>query len=159
MRRSQGVFQLGLDATDAREQACLIADGRVVVILRDPDGTERPLPEVLGAAVQSVAEGLAEGQAVMISGADNLVSPAAAAQMLGVSRPMVGRWIAEGLLADVPVGTHHRIPMTSVIALRNERADAGYRAMAVVERAEMDPEAAARVAAAKARARKRIAER
>ncbi|MHB1710814.1 MAG: helix-turn-helix domain-containing protein [Acidimicrobiales bacterium] len=159
MRHPQGVFRLDPNAEEDRRQARLVSEGAVVVLVRTSDGVERQLSDVLGAAVQSVAEGLVEGHSVLISCADEAVSPATAAQMLGVSRPMVGRWLSEGLLADVPVGSHHRIPVASIVALRNAREDAGSQAMAVVDAAKTIPETAARVDAVRSRARKRIAAR
>lgn len=87
------------------------------------------------------------------------VSPREAAQLLGVSRPMVMRWIDEGLLADVPKGAHHRIPTDSVLELKASRAEAGRLAVAEVADASTNPAAARRVASARARAQARMAQR
>jgi excisionase family DNA binding protein len=91
--------------------------------------------------------------------APETVSPREAAELLGVSRPMVVRWIDEGLLADVPKGAHHRIPMESVLALKAVRAEAGRAAVAEVVESSTDPAAARRVASARSRAEDRIANR
>lgn len=48
-------------------------------------------------------------------------SPAAAAKLLGVSRPMVSKWIRDGRLPDNRVGSHHRIPRDAVLELKRER--------------------------------------
>jgi excisionase family DNA binding protein len=93
-----------------------------------------------------------------VAESSDTVTPTTAAEMLGVSRPIVTRWIAEGLLPDVPVGSHHRIPVASVVFLRDARARAGYRAIDAMK-AESDPNAATRVSAARERARGRIATR
>lgn len=87
------------------------------------------------------------------------VSPQEAAHLLGVSRPMVMRWIDEGLLADVPKGAHHRIPLESVLGLKAARAEAGRRAVAAVADASTTASAARRVAPARRRAAARVAER
>ena len=87
------------------------------------------------------------------------VSPREAADLLGVSRPMVVRWIDDGLLADVPKGAHHRIPIESVFDLKESRAKAGRLAVAEVARAQTDAAAARRTAPARARAEARIAKR
>lgn len=114
---------------------------------------------------------LADGQVVSLSESaarlvaavlddDAKVSPEEAARLLGVSRPMVVRWIDEGLLVDEPVGTHHRIPVSSVLVLRDERREAGRAALELVAAADKGDEAAlARVRAAEKRARVRIARR
>ncbi|ACZ29882.1 DNA binding domain protein, excisionase family [Xylanimonas cellulosilytica DSM 15894] len=51
------------------------------------------------------------------------VAPTKAAELLGVSRPHVRRLMDEGTLPFRMVGTHHRIPLEAVTALREaERA-------------------------------------
>ncbi len=91
---------------------------------------------------------------------DDDLSPAEAARFLGVSRPMVMRWIGEGSLADRPVGTHHRIPRTSVVALSERRAAAGRAVTNLREAAETGhAEAVERVNAARQRAAARVAAR
>lgn len=63
---------------------------------------------------------------------DETVSPEKAAALPGVSRPMVVRWINEGLLDDRRTGSHHKIPLTSVWALKSTGAHAGRAAVAAV---------------------------
>lgn len=87
------------------------------------------------------------------------VSPNDAAELLGVSRPMVIRWLTAGLLADCPKGTHHRIPLASVMELKRARAEAGREALAVVAGRADDPAAARNAALARQRAAGRIARR
>lgn len=114
-----------------------LADGRVV-----------PLSESAARLVAAVLDD------------DAKVSPEEAARLLGVSRPMVVRWIDEGLLVDEPVGTHHRIPVSSVLVLRDARRDAGRVALELVAAAEKgDDVALARLRAAERRANARIARR
>lgn len=87
------------------------------------------------------------------------VSPQDAAFLLGVSRPMVVRWIREGLLEDRKTGSHHRIPLTSVHALQEQRAEAGRAAVESLREAKADSSAARRTAPARNRAQARIARR
>jgi len=129
------------------------------VVIRGPDGAEAHVPEVLGRVIRTAAASLAEGRAVVVAESGASVSPAEAARMLAVSRPMVTKWIADGLLADAPVGTHHRVPVESVLALAAARGRAGYQAMRLLEVAEKEPEVAARVDAARQRVRDRVAAR
>ena len=158
MRQAKSeVFRIDAEAHDAQDKAALVAEGRASLLMKTPDGALAPLPEELGRALVAVAAGLASGLAVVVTESSTAVTPATAAEMLGVSRPMVTRWIAEGLLADVPVGSHHRIPIASVISLRETRARAGYRAMDAMK--ATDPQTETRVSAARERARKRIAAR
>lgn len=90
---------------------------------------------------------------------DSDVSPQEAARMLGVSRPMVVRWIREGLLEDRKAGTHHRIPTRSVQELMAVRAAAGRAAVRDVAAAPTDPAAARRVALARQQAKELLAAR
>ena len=140
-------------------------------------GSVTRTPEVEGLAgavrtaggVRSVE--LADGQVIPLSAStarlvaavlddDAKVSPEEAARLLGVSRPMVVRWIDEGLLVDEPVGTHHRIPVSSVLVLREARREAGRAALELVAAAEKGDEVAlARLQAAERRASARIARR
>lgn len=84
-------------------------------------------------------------------------TPEQAAQYLGVSRPMVVRWINDGLLEDRMVGNRHRIPVESVMVFQRARVSAGRFAVAIVEQAATDERAAEAVAVARARAVETVA--
>jgi len=95
----------------------------------------------------------------LVLGDEETVSPEKAAALLGVSRPMVVRWIEEGLLEDRRTGSHHKIPLTSVWTLKASRANAGRAAVAAVKASRTDAEAARQTAGARQRARARVARR
>lgn len=84
---------------------------------------------------------------------DITLSPAEAAERLGVSRPMIYRYIADGLLEDQPVGSYHRIPAASVRELADRRRGAASRAAQLLRDEPDHP----RVAAARERVRARRA--
>lgn len=153
------VFDPAGEVGEGEKQVRSVAEGRGDLVIRTSDGVETAVGPLLSRALRTVAASLAEGRAVIVADASATVSPAEASRMLGVSRPLVTRWIAEGLLADSPVGAHHRIPVESVAALLSARQRAGYQAMALLEAAEQEPETSARVDGARARARARIAAR
>lgn len=115
--------------------------------VRRADGSEVELTRQQAVLVELVLED------------DETVSPEKAAALLGVSRPMVVRWINEGLLEDRRTGSHHKIPLTSVWALKSSRAQAGRAAVAAVRASCTDEAAARRTAAARDRARERVARR
>lgn len=77
----------------------------------------------LGATLREVLEGVANGERVVILRADRDVSPAVAAEILGVSRQFVDRLLADGVLAfhRLPGSTHRRIKTDDVLALVEER--------------------------------------
>lgn len=114
------------------------------MVVRRRDGTEIELDARQAELVE------------LVLGDTEMVSPQQASVMLSVSRPMVMRWIQEGLLEDRPVGSHHKIPVAAVWALKAARAEHGRRArMAVRSDDGDDPQ----VAAARRRAEVRIARR
>lgn len=159
MRQAKSdVFQIDPESKEEHDQAALVAEGHTPLLMRTPDGSLAPLPAELGRVVVVAAASLASGHAVVVAESAATVTTTKAAEMLGVSRPMVTRWIAEGMLPDVPVGSHHRIPVSSVVSLRDARTQAGYRAMEVM-RAGDEVKAGGRTSAARERARKRISAR
>lgn len=95
----------GPEVKEANDKAALVADGRRFLLMKQPDCCLAPLPDELGRAVVMVEAGLASGHAVVVAESGTTVTSARAAEMLGVSRPMVARWITEELLADAPVET------------------------------------------------------
>lgn len=91
---------------------------------------------------------------------DDTLSPAEASKLLGVSRPMVSKWIKEGVLPDAPVGAHHRIPRQAVLDLKQARLTRERTAMDSLAAAKAGDAGAARsVALAKVAAAQAVAAR
>ena len=64
----------------------------------------------------------AQGHEVVLSRGATEVTPAEAAQLLGMSRPQVRKLMNQGQLAFRKVGTHHRVTVASIDAfLETER--------------------------------------
>jgi excisionase family DNA binding protein len=97
-------------------------------------------------------------QVALVLADDEMLSPADAARLLAVSRPMVVRWINEGVLPDSPIGAHHRVPKVAVLELKERRRRVSAAAMAEIDAAKTDPAAARRTAAARAAAALKAAE-
>ena len=83
-----------LDSLSAREDL-----GGGELVLRTADGTEISLPSSLLRLVVSAASNLAAGRAVMAIPAEVLLTPAEAAELLGLSRPFVATLLERG---DIP---------------------------------------------------------
>jgi excisionase family DNA binding protein len=103
-----------------------LGDGEL--ILRTADGTEITLPSSLLRLVISAASNLAAGHAVMTIAAEVTLTPAEAAELLGLSRPFVARLIERGDIPSelLPDSTHRRIRLEDVLAfqaLRECRAE------------------------------------
>jgi excisionase family DNA binding protein len=76
-----------------------------------------------GAAVREVFESVANGEQVVVLRPDREVTPAGAADLLGVTRQFVDRLIADGALEfrRLPGSKHRRIKVGDVLALAAER--------------------------------------
>lgn len=109
-----------------------LGDGELV--LRIADGTEITLPPSLLRLVVNAANNLAAGHAVMAIPAEVSLTPAEAAELLGLSRPFVARLIERGDIASelLPESRHRRIKLADVLAFqaRRERRAEGRRRIA-----------------------------
>ncbi len=121
----------------------------------DEHGHEVVLNRELVGFLRAAVVAATGGQRVLLFAGDETMSPAEAAALLGVSRPMIYRYIDEGLLEDHKVGSYHRIPAASVHQLHEERRGAAQHAARLLRD---DPDAP-RVAAARERVRARRAAR
>jgi len=77
-----------------------------------------------GAAVRELFGGVAKGEHLIVLRPDQEVTPAGAADLLGVSRQFVDRLLADGVLEfrRLPDSKHRRIRVGDVLALAEERA-------------------------------------
>ncbi|MGH8961076.1 MAG: helix-turn-helix domain-containing protein [Jatrophihabitantaceae bacterium] len=97
-----------------------------------------------GATVRAVFTELANGDRLLLLRPDRELTPAAAADLLGVTRQFVDRLLADGTLAyrRLPGSSHRRIRVDDVVALAAERdrrrrgAEAIRAALATPDRAE-----------------------
>src|ERR1700755_3339913 len=101
------------------------------LVLRAGDGTEISLPSSLLRLVVSAANSLAAGRAVMAIPAEVMLTPAEAAELLGLSRPFVVRLLERGDIPSelLPESRHRRIKLVDVLAFqdRRERRSEGRR--------------------------------
>lgn len=93
------------------------------VLLAFPDGRTVALPAPLVDLVRSTAGELATGRAVTILPADTVLTPAEAAELLGLSRPFVVRLLDEGVIPSerLPRSTHRRVRLDDVLAFAAQR--------------------------------------
>jgi excisionase family DNA binding protein len=141
---AQPLEELGPPATvqdRERERALAEAMSSETVIVSDP---ARSVTLDLDAddrrALRALFEARARGQKVSVLGYDSLISPNEAARILGVSRPMVYRFIERGDLAATRVGAHWRMRTADVIELGERRhADLAF----VAERLDITVESGA----------------
>lgn len=123
--------------------------------ITDEHGHEVVLNRELLGFLRTAVRAATGGQKVLLFTDDETMSPAEAAELLGVSRPMVYRYIDDGLLEDRKVGSYHRIPATSVHELHEERRGAARHAARLLREEPDGP----RATAARERVRARRAAR
>ena len=84
------------------------------------DGTEQALtlPASLLPALTALLQRLAGPEPLTILAEETEISPEDAATILGISRPLVRRRMDVGLLPFRRVGSHHRLRLADVLALR-----------------------------------------
>lgn len=94
------------------------------MVLRTPDGVEISLPSSLLQLVVNVADNLAAGRAVMAIPAEASLTPAEAAELLGLSRPFVVRLLERGDIPSelLPESRHRRIKLEDVLAFQARRS-------------------------------------
>jgi excisionase family DNA binding protein len=104
------------------------------LVLHLPDGTQLPLSKALVKILVASADELAEGHSVTMLPSEVLLSPAEAAELLGLSRPFVARLLDAGEIPAerLPRSRHRRIRLSDVLAFqgRRERRRTGRRRLA-----------------------------
>lgn len=103
--------------------------------------TGQQVPGPLNAVIQTVLNAIAEGRPVAVSAMPDQLTTTNAASLLGVSRPTLMKWVREGRIDAVKVGSHHRLNAGDVLSLR-ERLKAEQRS-AVFELLDMEESAPA----------------
>jgi excisionase family DNA binding protein len=118
------------EALDELRERGDLRDGEL--LLRTADGTEISLPPSLLRLVVSAANNLAAGRAIMAIPAEVTLSPAEAAELLGLSRPFVARLLERGDIPSrfLPESRHRRVRLEDVLAFqarREHRAEGRHR--------------------------------
>lgn len=127
-----------------RESAARVARAvgsrRSSLMLQFPDGTAVPLPRALVEVLRASADELADGHAVTVLPSEVALSPAEAAELLGLSRPFVVRLLDDGEIPSerLPRSRHRRVLLSDVLAFqarRDRRRTGRQRIAAAVEEA------------------------
>lgn len=99
-------------------------------------GRQFPLDPVVVDFVGRVLSRVAQGGNVSVRTLPETLTTSAAADLLGVSRPTVMKFIRNGELDSDMAGTHHRLRLNNVVELREKRESA--RRAAIAELLELD---------------------
>ncbi|WP_455352374.1 helix-turn-helix domain-containing protein [Streptomyces sp. SYSU K217416] len=97
------------------------AEGDPHLRLCAADGTGVELPATLVDALLAMAELFAAGKAVAVTAVGDTLSTTEAAELLGVSRPTVVRWLEEGRIPYDQPGKHRRVKLVDLVRYRARR--------------------------------------
>lgn len=126
------------DRESAAQVARAVGNRTQSLVLQLPDGTSIPLPRALVEVLRASADELAEGHAVTVLPSEVALSPAEAAELLGLSRPFVVRLLDQGEIPSerLPRSRHRRVMLSDIVAFqakRDRRRTGRQRIAAVVE--------------------------
>jgi len=107
-------------------------------LLRAGDEVEVTLTRATAEFVAGIVRAKAAGQKVVLARDIEEVSPAKAAELMGMSRPQVRKLMDKGLLPYRMVGAHHRIPVAGMKTYLTEQRQ--HREAALAELAELQNE-------------------
>ena len=115
---------------------------RQAITLQLPDGSSVPLPCALVDVLRASADELADGHAVTVLPSEVALTPAEAAELLGLSRPFVVRLLDEGEIPSerLPRSRHRRVLLSDVLnfqAQREKRRTGRQRVAEAVEEADL----------------------
>jgi excisionase family DNA binding protein len=93
------------------------------LVLRSADGSEMRLPGSLVQLVFAAADDLAAGRSILAIPAEVSLTPAEAAELLGLSRPYVVKLLDRGDIASdyLPGSSHRLIRLSDVLAFQVQR--------------------------------------
>lgn len=125
MRTTLTEAPTGEDTASARRVARLfeqtstvLSAAEVVLTVKD---LHVPLSGMMVSVILAAARLVAEGHPIDVVAADGEVSAQEAADFLKVSRPYLINMLNKGVLPYRMVGTHHRIPMSALVAYQREQ--------------------------------------
>ncbi|MDO5633478.1 MAG: helix-turn-helix domain-containing protein [Micrococcus sp.] len=90
-------------------------------MLRDAEGAEIQLPEGIQRMLMATLTSVAKNGEASIGRVPDELTSTVAADMLGVSRPILMKWVHEGRIDSFKVGSHARFKRADVMRLRDKR--------------------------------------
>lgn len=128
-------------------------------LLVGPDSDEQvELPSEVYRVLRQVIEAMKRGLAVTVVPQSQTMTTQQAAELLGVSRPTLIRLLETGRIPYEKVGSHRRVLLRDVLAYREQRREAQYRALEATSVDVDDEEDVEKVLASLREARRHLAE-
>jgi excisionase family DNA binding protein len=126
------------DREEARKGAAFLDRAAVThragLFITEPGGgsVELDLPPEVLSALRALLDRLSDDEVLLLN-METELSPEEAAKVLGVSRPMVYHRMDSGRLPFRPVGSHRRVLLKDVLALRDFEAGRRHAARELAE--------------------------
>lgn len=92
-------------------------------------GDQVEIPEEVHQVLRKIVDALAHGLAVTVAPTSTTVTTQQAADLLGVTRPTVIKFLDQGDIPFTRVGTHRRLLLSDVLAYRERRRAQQYAAL------------------------------
>ena len=97
-----------------------------------PDGVAEDIPLEIYAVLREVFQHLKDGQAISLIPDDTLLTTQQAAEILNISRPYLYRLLDADEIPFVRVGTHRKLRLADVEALRERRRNESRKALTAI---------------------------
>jgi excisionase family DNA binding protein len=94
-----------------------------------PDDVAEDIPVEIYAILREVFQHLKDGQAISLIPDDTLLTTQQAAEILNISRPSLYRLLDTGEIPFIQVGTHRKLRLADVEALRERRRNESRNAL------------------------------
>lgn len=91
------------------------------LVLKSADGSEQELPPNVEQTLMATLRAMAEGKSARIGTLPEQLTSTVAADLLGVSRPTLMKWVRDGDIEPFKVGSHNRFNRDEVLALKTKR--------------------------------------
>ncbi|WP_308797686.1 helix-turn-helix domain-containing protein [Agromyces silvae] len=95
-------------------------------------GDQVELPEEVYLVLRQAVEAMQRGLSVTISPISKTLTTQQAAELLGVSRPTVIKFLNEGQIPFERVGTHRRVTLSDLLEFRKARREEQYAALSAL---------------------------
>lgn len=105
-------------AAELLERAAGLGHGGLSLVQANGEKLDADLPPSLLRAMKTILATLAETGEALLLAPDQDISPEKAAEILGISRPLVYQRMDAGKLPYRQVGTHRRVRISDVVALK-----------------------------------------
>jgi excisionase family DNA binding protein len=117
------------DFLAAHEAAVLVVPAPLYLLSGAAPGDQVELPEEVYLVLRQVVEAMQRGLSVTISPVSKTLTTQQAAELLGVSRPTVIKFLDEGQMPFERVGSHRRVKLSDLLEFRRRRREEQYAAL------------------------------